>query len=149
MPVLVVCPECGATTSLDADAPRGRTVPCRQCGIQLPVPEPKPPVPPPLPPRPAPVATAATPAAAPPPVPPPLPPGTAAGGFEVLGDEGEADDRAPRDRDDKDELDDDGRPAVGRRGRYDDEEDDDRPRRREGDEDDDDEDRPRVPPQPG
>lgn len=143
MPVLVVCPECGATTTLAADAPKGGTVPCRQCGIQLPVPEPKPPVPPPLPPRPAP-ATVVAPAtmtaipapATQPPAPPPLPAAAAKGdtGFDVVED---------------DELDDAGRPAVGRRGRddddEDDEDDDDRPRSRRDrdDEDDDEDDRPR------
>lgn len=118
MPVHVVCPECGATTTLDPSAPAGGTIPCRQCNIQLPVPAAKPATPPPLPPRP--------PAGGPPPLPPALPTATV-GDFEVL----------------EDELIDRGRPAVGRRSRYEDEDDEgDRPRRYRDDEEDEDDARP-------
>jgi hypothetical protein len=120
------------------------------------VPEQKSAGPPPLPPKPAAAAaTAAAPAG--PSGPPPLPAPAAGGEFEVIDEEPDDDQRA---RDEDDELDDQGRPAVGRRSRYDEddddeddrprsrrddeEEDDDRPRRRDRDEDDDEDDgRPR------
>jgi hypothetical protein len=159
MAVVVVCPECGATTTPDPDVLKGATVACPRCGKQVPVPETKSTGPPPLPPKPAAAAATAIAAmAGPPPVPPPLPAPAAGGEFEVLDDAEPGDDR--RDRDEDDELDEQGRPAVGRRSRYEDEdEDDDRPRsrrdrddddeddlrsrRREREEDEEDEDRPR------
>jgi hypothetical protein len=103
------------------------------------VPEQKSAGPPPLPPKPVAAAAAAA-APAGPSGPPPLPAPTAGGEFEVI-DEEPDDDRGGRDEDD--ELDDQGRPAVGRRSRYD-EDDDDRPRsRRDKDHEDEDDDRPR------
>jgi hypothetical protein len=128
MPVVVVCPECGATTTPDADTAKGGTVSCRQCGKPVPVPEPKPAVPPPLPPK----SAAATVAAA------SVTGGPAANDeiqFEVIDD---GDDRAAAGRRDReDELDDTGRPFVGRRRRDDDEDDRPRSRRHEDDDEDD------------
>lgn len=140
MPVHVVCPECGATTTLDDDSSR-KVIACRQCGKEVPVPGSKQAGPPPLP------------AGGGPPPLPPLPKKEAApdtdGGFEVLEDVGDEEPeerpRRPRDRD-EDESGEHVRPAARRRD-DDDEEEADRPRRpRAGrDEDEEDEDRPRRP----
>ncbi len=82
MPVRAVCPECGATTTIDEASPQ-KAIECRQCGKQVPVPGAKPGGPPPLP------KSESAPADA---------------GFEVLDDEEEVDDRPPvtrsRSRDD-------------------------------------------------
>ena len=126
MPLRAVCPECGATTTLDEDSTR-RTVECEQCGKQI--------------------AVQGAKSSAPPPI--PKADGTGDGGFEVLDDEepqpaaaavasGMPAFRPPAD----DEDEDNGRPPVGRR---DDDEDDDRPRRTRlaSSDDDDEDDRPR------
>jgi hypothetical protein len=138
MPVHVVCPECGATTTLEGSAPAAGTVSCRQCFTPISVPAGAANGPPAAA-KPAAPAGAAS-KSAPPPLPPtPVPGPKPAGGFDVVED------------DEDEELDDEGRPAVGRRRRDDDEEyeddDDDRPRSRRGrdDDDEDDEDDDRRP----
>jgi hypothetical protein len=73
MPVRAVCPECGATTSLD-DPTSSPTLTCHQCGGTVTIPTTARAGPPPLP------------KAGPPPLRAPTPAAAAAGGFEVLED---------------------------------------------------------------
>lgn len=74
MPVRAVCPECGATTSLDDSAPAA-TFTCHQCGETVPVPAIKPAGPPPLP------------RSGPPPLPAPASAPANDDGYEMLVDE--------------------------------------------------------------
>jgi cell division septation protein DedD len=117
MPVRVVCPECGATTSLADESPK-KTVDCRQCGKELPVPGAKSAGPPPLPARSG---------------PPKLP--TADPEFEVLEDEDVGEpvpvrSRVEEDEEEEDLADDTPRPGTVRdRDDVEDDESDDRSRR--------------------
>lgn len=124
MPLRAVCPECGATTTLDDNSTR-RTVECEQCGKEITVQGAKASAPPPLP------KSAGE---------------SADAGFEVLEDEEPAAATVPAFRPPADDEDEDNdRPAVGRR-----DDDDERPRARssrddddDDDDDDDEDDRPR------
>lgn len=118
MPLRAVCPECGATTTVE-DGFSKRSVDCVQCGKQVPV-----------------VATGG---------PPPLPKKEDVDGepgFEILDENEQLDDRPPVGRDLDDDDDDRPRPAVRSRDEDDEDEDDDddRPVRSRSRDDDDEED---------
>src|SRR5262245_38722700 len=118
MPVRVVCPECGATATLDEDSPDA-DVACRQCGKPVPFPAVTSAGPPPLP-----GARRSAPKTDP--------------GYDVVDNENEdEDDRPSRRRRDDDE---DDSPRSRRRPDTEDEDDDSRTRRRRRDDDEEEED---------